>query len=108
MHKNNELNILRILKWAPISFIIILSIIVTYLKVIDNKVTLKNSLIIVKDEFIQRNNNRIMSEVDLIHTYINYQKRISENRLKEILKNRVYEAHTLANNICRNVSYILR
>ena len=99
MNKNNELNILRILKWAPISFIIILSIIVTYLKVIDNKVTLKNSLTIVKDEFIQRNNNRIMSEVDSIYTYIKYQKKISENRLKEILKNRVYEAHTLANNI---------
>ena len=95
----NENQLLKIIRWAPIVFVIILSLIITYISISDNKVIFDKKIYKLKDDFLKEENNKIKDEVNSIIKYIKYSKTISENELKKSLKNRVYEAHAIASNI---------
>ena len=63
MKKYNENQILFIIRWAPISFIVIISIIITYLRLNDNNILHNNEILELKKNFIQTKNNLIKNDV---------------------------------------------
>lgn len=99
MKYKNEQTILKIIKYAPAIFIIIMAILITSLLYIENKVVFENEKIKLEKDFIQSNKNRIKSEIEKIHNYIDKEHSSTEIRLKESLKKRVYEAHMIATEI---------
>ncbi|MCJ8326656.1 MAG: cache domain-containing protein [Campylobacterales bacterium] len=99
MKKYNEKYLLRIITWAPISFIFILSLLVTYIKINDTKISIAKDISQLTEEFIEDKNNKIKIQVNSIYKHILYNKKTSEKELKDTLKSRVYEAHAIASNI---------
>jgi len=99
MKKYNENQILFIIKWAPISFIVIISIIITYLRINDNNILHKNEIVEFKKNFIQTKNNLVKNDVYAVEKYLQYSKAKSENELKMLLKEKVYRAHNIASRI---------
>jgi len=99
MLSNNENNILKFIRFAPISFIFILSILITYLFIIENKNKLQQDIYNLEQEYFESKKILVKNEVNRVYDYILYQKKLSETNLKEQLKQRVYEAHKIATNI---------
>jgi len=99
MLSNSENNILKFIRFAPIIFIFLLSILITYLFIIENKNKLTQDIKNLEKEFFQSQKNLVKNEVDRMYNYILYQKQLSETNLKNQLKQRVYEAHKIATNI---------
>ncbi|AXH08435.1 histidine kinase [Malaciobacter halophilus] len=99
MFKNNEKNILRIIKYAPLLFIVLLSTLTTYLLILNNQNIYKEDIKKIEHEFILHRQKEIKLEVEKIYDFILYKKNKSEERLKAQLKSRVNEAHAIATNI---------
>ena len=99
MKKYNENQILFIIRWAPISFIVIISIIITYLRLNDNNILHNNEILELKKNFIQTKNNLIKNDVYAVEKYLQYSKAKSENELRVLLKDKVYRAHNIASRI---------
>ena len=99
MAKYREKDILSIIRWFPILFIILLSILITFLELVDNQKKLEDNIQSIKSNFIKQNNRKIEQNTNKIFDYIEYVKEESEKNLKKMLKDRVYEAHQIANNI---------
>lgn len=98
----NENLIYKIIRWAPIAFVIILSIIITYLTIVDHKIIFDKKIFELKEKFVKEKNNNVKAQVNSLIEYISYAKTISEDKLRQSLKQRVYEAHAIANNIYKN------
>jgi signal transduction histidine kinase len=99
MFKSNEKNILRIIKYAPLLFILLLSTITTYLLILNNQNIYKQDIKKIEHEFFIHRQKEIKLEVEKIYEYILYKKDRSEESLKAQLKSRVNEAHAIATNI---------
>ncbi|RXJ86157.1 cache domain-containing protein [Arcobacter sp. CECT 8985] len=99
MIKNNEKRILQIIKYAPIVFIILLSMLITYLLLLNNQNYYKKEIRKIETTFTQQSKEEIQLEVKKFYQYIMYQKNKSEDELRKELKNRVDEAYTIAYNI---------
>ncbi|PHO11938.1 histidine kinase [Malaciobacter marinus] len=99
MFKSNEKNILRIIKYAPLLFILLLSTITTYLLILNNQNIYKEDIKKIEYEFFIHRQKEIKLEVEKIYEYILYKKDRSEETLKAQLKSRVNEAHAIATNI---------
>jgi len=99
MFKSNEKNILRIIKYAPLLFILLLSTVTTYLLILNNQNIYKEDIKKIEYEFFIHRQKEIKLEVEKIYEYILYKKDRSEESLKAQLKSRVNEAHAIATNI---------
>ena len=70
MKKYNENQILFIIRWAPISFIVIISIIITYLRLNDNNILHNNEILELKKNFIQIVENEMKTIQNLIFKWV--------------------------------------
>ena len=100
LHKD-EIRILRIVKLAPI-FVAIVSLISISIVYQNNQIQFNKEV----QELIQRSNmdkdNLIKSEVLRVYDFIKAKKALAIDKIKFDLKNRVREAHTIANAIYKN------
>ena len=99
MLNNSETNILKFIRFAPIVFIILLSFLITYSFILESNNNLKRDIKTLEDEYFESSKNTVIKEVQRIYDYISYHKTQSETNLKKELKNRIYEAHSIASNI---------
>jgi len=95
----NENNILNVIKYGPIFFVIVLSFFIT--KIIIEQ---KNSYLIkdiekIEKDYLDRNKQRVKEEVLRVYNLIKKEKAESEKLLKEKIRNRTYEAHDIASHI---------
>jgi predicted Holliday junction resolvase-like endonuclease len=94
MDKNEKI-ILLIIKYTPPFFIIILSILVSFILFENNKKVFEKEKLATQKQFIENNKKYIKGEVERLNAYIRNEQKQTEKKLKENLKNRVNEAYTI-------------
>ncbi|WP_071626550.1 cache domain-containing protein [Poseidonibacter lekithochrous] len=99
MLNHSEKNILKFIRFAPIVFIILLSFLITYSFILENNNNLKRDIKTLEEEYFESSKSTVTTEVQRIYDYISYHKTQSETNLKKELKERIYEAHSIASNI---------
>ena len=95
----HEKNILNIIKFAPIILVIILSFVFTNIFITQKKELLLEEKIKLEEKYIQENKKRIKFLTNKVFAIIEEEKNNSESALKEMIKNKVYEAHRVATNL---------
>lgn len=99
MLNHSEKNILKFIRFAPIIFIILLSFLITYSFILENNNNLKRDIKTLEEKYFESSKTTVTTEVQRIYDYISYHKTQSETNLKKELKDRIYEAHSIASNI---------
>lgn len=92
----NEQSLINIIKYTPLIFIVTVSIIITGFLYWDKQTTFQEQKSIVSNEFIKTNKEKIKTEVDELYEFIIKTQKETEERLKKSIKDRVYEAHSIA------------
>ncbi len=92
----NEQSLINIIKYAPLVFIITVSLIITGFLYWDKQTTFQEQKIVISNEFIKTNKEKIKTEVDDLYEFIEKTQKETEERLKKSIKDRVYEAHNIA------------
>ena len=105
---NNEKKILNIIRFGAIIPILIFSCIITYILIDKKNKELKNEIDTLKSEYLERNKTNVKNEVDRVVDSINYEINKSEQSLKTSLKEKVYEAHSIATNIYKEESDFIK
>ena len=103
---DNEKYILNIIKYSPIFFVLIISIITTQLFIYERNHSFNNDLKQIEETFYKENEDKVKEEVQKVYEFIKEEKEKSEENLKNEIKSRVYEAHQMATNIYEKESTI--
>ena len=98
LHKN-EKQILNIIKYAPSVFIISISTIIIIFLYLEKQFVLSKQKELIKINYIKSNKEQIQSDIEKLQTFISKVQNETEEKLKEELKNRVYEAYSIAKSI---------
>ncbi len=99
MRNNQEKQILNIIKYSPPLFIVIASILITLFLFFDSKSTFIKEKNKIESEYILENKKIIKNEVEEVYTFIKILQKNTEKELKESIRSRVYEAHSMATGI---------
>lgn len=92
----NENQLINIIKFTPPLFIITIAIIITFFLYLEKQVSLTKEKSIIKNEFIQKNKEIISDDVENLYKFILKTQEQTEERLKKNIKERVYEANSIA------------
>ena len=95
----NETSLINIIKYAPIIFIITLSLIITLFLYVDKQNELEKEKIAIQNEFLKRNQEFVKTEVENLYNLILKTQAKTEEKLKQSIKERVYEANNIATRI---------
>ncbi|RXK14641.1 histidine kinase [Halarcobacter mediterraneus] len=97
--KYSERTILTIIKYGALIPIIIFSFLITYLSIKQKDDELNHEIKVLKEKFLQENKENVKNEVYRVIDSINYEIKSSDEALKTFLKDKVYEAYQIADNI---------
>jgi len=98
MLKDEKL-IINIIKFGPIIFVIIFAFFITETFIYEKNLSFKKEIQLVEKTYFDDNKKRIKNEVERVYEEIKEEKAQAEEALKEMIKDRVYEAHKIATNI---------
>ena len=101
MLAKDELNIIRTVRLAPV-FVVLLSLCAIIIYLINSNNQFKNEVEQLKQTSIQEKKSLIKAEVLKVHDFIKHQKAQTIEKIKANLKERVREAHAIANAIYIN------
>ncbi len=96
---NNDKFIIVFIKYAPIIFVIIFSLIATKIILNEKETAYKNEITELEKEYYQQNKKRVYEEVQRVYNYIENEKKNTEKELKLFIKEKVYLAHNIATKI---------
>ncbi len=99
MQNKEEKKILKLITIIPIILVICISVVATYLFIVDKSNYHNINKQELKDEFIKKNKELGKTKVNEIYDYIEYEKKNSEYFLKETLKQRTDEVYNIINSI---------
>lgn len=102
MQYKNEIQILHIVKFIPPAFILILSVITLIVIYLEHQRSFKLEKEQIEKEFLQLNQQTIKNQVNTVVNFILKEHQNTEAKLKESIKQRIYEAHHLAQTIYNN------
>lgn len=95
----NENVMLNFIKYGPIVFVLVISILVTIGFINHQNNQLEKEIEKTKTEYTKNHKQRVKDEVKRFVNIIKLEKGKAERKLKEQLKQRVYEAHKIATNL---------
>ncbi|RXK08187.1 sensor histidine kinase [Halarcobacter bivalviorum] len=95
----NEKQLLKIIKYTPSFFIIILSLIIIIFQFIDKNQTFEKEKNRITQEYIEENKKIIETRVDSTYDFIVREKQNTQQELENSLKNAVQNAYSIANSI---------
>ena len=96
---SNEKLILKIIKYTPLIFILIASILITTYISLNYINTLKIEKEKIEDEYIKFNKELIQNNINTVYNYINKKNARSNELLKINLKHEINNAHDIMNSI---------
>jgi len=99
LQKNNENFILKVIKYTPLVFILITSIICTFYISLDYTKDLNKEKIKIKNNYIEFNKNIIQTNIDAVHNYIYKKNNESRHLQKEEIREHVIYAHNMMSTI---------
>ena len=94
--EHKEQQILSIIKYSPPVFIILLSFALTLFFYFDNKRSFLEEKVNIEKNHIIENKELIQEEVYRAYSFIENLQNQTEIELKNSIKNRVYEAHSIS------------
>ncbi len=95
-------NILKIIKYGPLFFVLLVSVIITSIVITQKNNFFNEEIKKAENNYLIKNKQRAKEEVQRVYDFIKDKKLNSEKLLKQKIKNRVYEAHQIATNIYKN------
>ena len=95
----NEKTLINIIKFGIIFPVICFSIFIAYFLINQKKEQLNNEIFILRKNFIEDNKENVKNEVKRVINDIRYEIEKSNESLKTLLQEKVYEAHQIASNI---------
>lgn len=95
MKITNENIILISLRFFPIIFILIISLLLTYFILIDHSRSLENDKKEIIEQYIKNNKNMIETNINTVNKYINEEVSNTKHILETNIKSQVYTAHTI-------------
>jgi len=98
----NKKKILRIIKFAPPLFVLLISIIVLTIQFIDKNTIFEKEKIKIQNEYLSNNKQLIKDRVNEVYNYIQEEKKSTEDDLKESLQLAIQNAHAIATTIYEN------
>ena len=99
MNSKNEDTILQIIKYTPPIFIITLSLIISAALYFNNQKMFNEEKKQIEKEYIKDKKELMQNQIDNIHEYIINEQKDTEDKLRQSIKMRVYEAYNIAMNI---------
>ncbi|UTJ07441.1 sensor histidine kinase [Arcobacter roscoffensis] len=96
---NNDKFIIFFIKYAPIIFVIIFSLIATKIILNEKEVSYKKEITELEKEYYLQNKKRVYEEVQRVYNHIENEKNNTEKELKVFIKEKVYLAHNIATKI---------
>ena len=99
MRITKEKQFLRIMKFAPSIFVTVVSLLVILFLYFENKKTFNQEKKEIEEKYILKNKELIKEEVNRVHEFIKHLQTSTEIELKNNIKSRVYEAHSIATGI---------
>ncbi len=102
MIKNDENQILQIIKYTPPIFILCISIIITFSLYLDHKKTLEKEKKLIQNSFIKSEKIRIQQDITNIIYYINRENNKTEEKLKQKLRKQITNAKAIISSIYEN------
>jgi len=99
MNYKNEKIILKIIKYTPPIFIVLMSLFLIIFLYFEYKRTYLEEKKMMEKEFISLNKKLIKNNVEIVYNTIIEMQKNTELELKKSIKQRVYEAHTIATKI---------
>ena len=94
-----ERNLIFVIKYAPLLLILILSTFTTYFLEKTNNQQLKEEITFTTNFYLKLNNEELMEDIHKVKEYIKHEDENSKQKLKTYIKERVYEAHSIATKI---------
>ncbi|WP_428023452.1 sensor histidine kinase [Arcobacter sp.] len=95
----NEKKILKIIKYVPSIFILLISIIIFTIQFIEKNNTFKKEKIKIQNEYLQKNKEIIKNRVEEVYKFIQNEKKSTEKALKDSLKLAIENANAIAKTI---------
>ena len=99
MKIEKEEQFLKIIKFTPPIFVVIISFFMILFLYFESKKTFNEEKTGIEQKYILKNKEQIKEEVNRVYEYINYLQKTTEEELKKSVKSRVYEAHAIATGI---------
>ncbi|MGM0518044.1 MAG: sensor histidine kinase [Campylobacterota bacterium] len=93
---HSERKIVTIIKYGVIFVIILFSSIISYTLINQKKEELKKEAIAIEKNYINHNKKMVESLVNKVYNFIEIEKKIEFNELKNDIKQEVYQAHSIA------------
>ena len=91
--------ILNIIKFGPIFFVIIFAFFITKAIIYEKNINFEEEIKLLENSYLHSNKKRVQNEIERIYQEIEEEKKQSEILLKQMIKDRVYEAHEIATSI---------
>ena len=99
MRVQKEKQFLKIIKFTPSIFVIIISLCVILFLYFENKSTFNQEKKDIEQKYMLKNKELIKEEVNRVYEFIEHLQKTTEIELKKSVKSRVYEAHAIATGI---------
>jgi signal transduction histidine kinase len=96
MTYKNEKQLINIIKFTPLIFIISISIIITLFLYIETQQELIKEKVSIKSEYLEKNSELIKRDVENLYEFIIKIQEKTEEKLKKSIKDRVLEANNIA------------
>lgn len=95
----NEKSLINIIKYTPLIFIITFSLIITIFLYTDKQHELEKEKKEIQSEFLKKNQEFVKTEIENLYDLIIRTQAKTEEKLKQSIKERVYEANNIATRI---------
>ena len=99
MRIEKEQQFLKIIKFTPSIFVVVISLCVILFLYFENKNAFSQEKKDIEEKYILKNKELIKEEVNRVYEFIEYLQKTTEIELKKSVKSRVYEAHAIATGI---------
>ena len=99
MQITQDLKLLRLIKIIPPIIVVAFAILVNFIVINDNKIKLESDISTFHKNFIDTEKETIKAQINELFQQINYEKSNTEAILKKDIKERIYQAHSIATTI---------
>jgi len=99
MHISQNLKLLRLIKIIPPIIVVSFAVWVNFIVITDNKIKLESDISTFHKNFIDTEKKAIKAQINQLYQQISYEKSNTEAILKKDIKERIYQAHSIATTI---------
>lgn len=103
-----EKQIVYFIRFSPILLVLFVAFLIISILYVENKNSFIEEKKQIENNYFLENKRLVKDEVLRAYDYIKYKKMQTENQLKQNIKNRVYEAHFIAEGIYNNYKSFLK